>query len=178
MVEAEHIRKIARERGAIEIERMKEEMEEMKKSLQRRHANELTTFKANEESEKKEFERTVKETIEREWSEKENTLRSQFTKERDQEIDRVIEKLESEMKKARDDSEKSTESRISRMKVKHDGEINELIKEIEEQKEKSNNFKRRLENREGEVHLLNSLNRQLEVTCIFMMMSVCNLLSQ
>ena len=44
-----------------------------------------------------------------------------------QEIDRVIEKLEFEMKKARDDSEKSTEARIGRLKAKHETEIGENI---------------------------------------------------
>ena len=52
MLEAEHIRKIGKERGALEVERVKEEMEEMRKSLQRRSANELTTLKANEDSER------------------------------------------------------------------------------------------------------------------------------
>ena len=42
-----------------------------------------------------------------------------------QEIDRVIEKLEFEMKKARDDSEKSSEARIGRLKAKHETEIGE-----------------------------------------------------
>ena len=35
----------------------------------------------------------------------------------------MIEKLEFEMKKARDDSEKSTEARIGRLKAKHETEI-------------------------------------------------------
>ena len=52
MLEAEHIRKIGKERGALEVERVKEEMDEMRKSLQRRSANELATLKANEESER------------------------------------------------------------------------------------------------------------------------------
>ena len=156
MLEAEHIRKIGKERGALEVERVKEEMEEMRKSLQRRSANELTTLKANEESERyleerypnnllssrKEFERSVRERMEKEWTEKETSLRAQFTRERDQvwilplvfsplvfsqEIDRVIEKLEFEMKKARDDSEKSTEARIGRLKAKHETEIGDNI---------------------------------------------------
>ena len=98
VAEAEHVRKIARERGSLEVERVKEEMEEMRKSLVRRHANELTTFRANEESERKEFERRVREKMDKDWYEKESHLRAQFTRERDQEIDRVIEKLEFEKK--------------------------------------------------------------------------------
>ena len=39
----------------------------------------------------------------------------------------MIEKLEFEMKKARDDSEKSTEARIGRLKAKHETEIGENI---------------------------------------------------
>ena len=83
--------------------------------------------------------------MEKEWTEKETSLRAQFTRERDQvgcnciippvlkpfafsqEIDRVIEKLEFEMKKARDDSEKSTEARIGRLKAKHETEIGDNI---------------------------------------------------
>ena len=39
----------------------------------------------------------------------------------------MIEKLEFEMKKARDDSEKSTEARIGRLKAKHETEIGNHI---------------------------------------------------
>ena len=52
MLEAEHIRKLGKERAGLEVERVKEEMEEMRKSLQRRSANELATLRANEESER------------------------------------------------------------------------------------------------------------------------------
>ena len=134
VMEADQIRKICKEKGSLEAERIKEEMEEMKKSLVRRHANELTTFRANEESERKEFERNVREKMDKDWYEKESHLRSQFTRERDQEIDRVIEKLEFEMKKVREDGERSTETRIARLKTKHENEIGELIKEIEDHK--------------------------------------------
>ena len=163
MVESEQIRKIARERGSLEVERVKEEMEEMRKSLVRRHANELTTFRANEESERKEFERKVREKMDKDWYEKESHLRSQFTRERDQEIDRVIEKLEFEMKKVREDGEKSTEARVSRLKTKHENEIGELIKEIEDHKYKNNEMKEKLAHKEGEALLLTSLNKQMDV---------------
>ena len=163
MAEAEQIRKIARERGSLEVERVKEEMEEMRKSLVRRHANELTTFRANEESERKEFERKVREKMDKDWYEKESHLRSQFTRERDQEIDRVIEKLEFEMKKVREDGEKSTEARVSRLKTKHENEIGELIKEIEDHKYKNNEMKEKLAHKEGEALLLSSVNKQMDV---------------
>ena len=163
VLEAEQIRKISKERGNIEPERIKEEMEEMRKSLVRRHANELTTLKANEESDRKEFERNVREKMERDWYEKESHLRSQFTRERDQEIDRVIEKLEFEMKKVREDGEKTTETRIARLKTKHENEVGELIKEIEDHKVKTSELKERLANKEGEALMLASVNKQMEV---------------
>ena len=163
VLEAEQVRKISKERGNIELERIKEEMEEMRKSLVRRHANEMTTLRANEESERKEFERSVRDKMERDWYEKESHLRSQFTRERDQEIDRVIEKLEFEMKKVREDGEKSTETRIARLKQKHENEIGELIKEIEDHKFKTHELKERLANKEGEALMLTSVNKQMEV---------------
>ena len=161
--EAEQIRKICKEKGSLETERIKEEMEEMRKSLTRRHANELTTLKANEESERKEFERNVRDKMERDWYEKESHLRAQFTRERDQEIDRVIEKLEFEMKKVREDGEKTTETRINRLKTKHENEIGELIKEIEDHKLKTHELKERLAHKEGEALMLTSVNRQMEI---------------
>ena len=163
VLEAEQIRKISKERGNLEVERIKEEMEEMKKSLVRRHANEMTTLKANEESERKEFERKVRDKMEKDWYDKESHLRSQFTRERDQEIDRVIEKLEFEMKKVREDGEKSTEARIARLKSKHENEVGELIKEIEDHKFKTNELKERLSHKEGEALMLASVNKQMEI---------------
>ena len=94
----------------------------------------------------------------------------------------MIEKLEFEMKKARDDSEKSTEARIGRLKAKHETEIgdkyyldqdrthviifissDELAKEIEDQKSKGAEVKEKLVQKEGEAAMLASINKQVSL---------------
>ena len=75
------------------MKNMCEEMEDMRRALARKHDNDLITLKTNEESERKEFERNIKETFDRQWKQREEDLRIKFCKERDLEIDRVIEKL-------------------------------------------------------------------------------------
>ena len=75
------------------MKNMCEEMEDMRRALARKHDNDLITLKTNEESERKEFERNIKETFDRQWKQREEDLRVKFCKERDLEIDRVIEKL-------------------------------------------------------------------------------------
>jgi 5-azacytidine-induced protein 1 len=163
MREADQIRKIAKEKGEAEVEAVKDEMEDMKKALKRRHANELITLKANEESERKEFERKLMENFDKKWAEKEIELRANFSRERDMEIDRVIERLEFEMKKSREESERSHEERLSRLRLKHDRDITELVKELEEVKEKLAKAKEKQQKAEEENTLLHSVNHKLEV---------------
>ena len=65
------------------------------------------------------------------------------------------------MKKARDDSEKSAEARIGRLKAKHDTEIGELAKEIEEYKCKHVEIREKLLQKEGEASMLAVINKQV-----------------
>ena len=163
MREADQIRRIAKEKCETEVEAVKDEMEDMKKALKRRHANELITLKANEESDRKEFERKLMENFDKMWTEKEIELRANFSRERDMEIDRVIERLEFEMKKAREDSERSHEERLSRLKLKHDRDLTEIVKELEEVKEKAAKARDKQLKTEEENTLLQSVNHKLEV---------------
>jgi 5-azacytidine-induced protein 1 len=164
MREADQIRRIAKEKSEAELEAVREEMEDMKKALKRRHANELITLKANEESDRKEYERKLMENFEKKWAEKELELRTNFSRERDMEIDRVIERLEFEMKKAREDSEKSHEERLARLRLKHDRDISEMVKELEEWKEKFAKAREKQVKTEEANTLLHSVNHKLEVS--------------
>jgi 5-azacytidine-induced protein 1 len=163
MREADQIRRIAKEKSEAEVEAVKDEMEDMKKALKRRHANEIITFKTNEESERKEFERKLAENFDKKWAEKEIELRNNFSRERDMEIDRVIERLEFEMKKAREDSDKSHEERLGRLRIKHDRDLSEIVKELEEVKEKATKAREKQMKTEEANTLLHSINHKLEV---------------
>lgn len=164
--EAEQIRQLARQKAEAQLHSMKEEMEDMKKALTRKHANELLTFKTNEESERKEFERKVKDNFENQWKEREEELRFKFGKERDLEIDRVIEKLEFEMKKAREEAEKSFETRMKRLRQKNELELAELVKEVEQLKEKLNQTRVKNMKTEENNHMMMSINNKLELKIV------------
>lgn len=156
-------RRLGRERTESELFNIKEEMENMKKALTRKHANEILTYKTNEESERKEFERKARENFEAQWKNREEELKTKFCKERDLEIDRVIEKLEFEMKKAREDSERGFELRLSRLRAKHDLEVAELGKEIKQAQERLTSLREANIKTEEDNHLLASINNKLEL---------------
>ena len=161
--EADQIRHLAKERQRHEVERIAEEMEDMQRMLHRRHANELSNIKAGEEGERREWERKVKERMEKDWKEREDGLRVQYTKERNLEIDKVIERLEAEMKRSRADMERSAEARLARINAKHDSEVAELAKEIGCLNDRAADLKRLVGEREGENLMLASVAKQNEV---------------
>ena len=163
MSEADQIRKIGKDKTETELHSIRDEMDNMKKALSRKHANEILTLKTNEESERKEFERKARANFEVQWKSREEELKTKFCKERDMEIDRVIEKLEFEMKKAREDSERGFDLRISRLKQKHDLEIAEMVKEIEQLKEKLSQLRDESMKTEENNHFLSSINNKLEL---------------
>ena len=104
--------------------------------MHKRHQTEMKNLKTTEESDRKEMELALKNKFEKEWADREEELRTKLCKERDLEIDRVIENLEMEMKKTRDEAEKNFDVRINRLCSKHSNEIEEMVKEIEQLKVK------------------------------------------
>ena len=59
--------------------------------------NEIATLKETEVTERKEWERKSRQRLDEEWKLQEDGLRERFRKERDAELDRVVQKLEAEV---------------------------------------------------------------------------------
>ena len=61
------------------------------------YQNEIATLKETEVTERKEWERKSRSRLDEEWKLQEDGLRERFRKERDAELDRVVQKLEAEV---------------------------------------------------------------------------------
>ena len=61
------------------------------------YQNEIATLKETELTERKEWERKSRSRLDEEWKLQEDGLRERFRKERDAELDRVVQKLEAEV---------------------------------------------------------------------------------
>ncbi|XP_077184357.1 centrosomal protein of 131 kDa isoform X3 [Paroedura picta] len=93
---------------------------------------------------------------------REREMREEVRKERDKEIELVIQRLEADMSSAKEECERATENRIKRVRDKYEAELQEL--ELSERKlqERCSEFKGRLSEAEGEIVHLQSLLRQKE----------------
>ncbi|XP_030763826.1 centrosomal protein of 131 kDa-like [Sitophilus oryzae] len=144
------------------IKHAKEEFDDQLQVVIRRHSNELKLLK---EATRLEFE-TWKANFNKNQAtaliEKEAAIREQHRKERDQEIEKVIERLEREAGETKCQIEQSTENRISRLKEKYEKEIQDLETSEKEAKNKYLETKTKLiENEEVIIGLQASL-KQLE----------------
>ena len=59
--------------------------------------NEMTSLREVEAEERNDWERKFKQKMDEEWKQQEDGLRERFRKERDAELDRVVQKLEAEV---------------------------------------------------------------------------------
>lgn len=136
--EANLVRKISTERALTEIERIREEEETKRKVLTKKHVvsnssikmhafvpfftpvffcictaqNEISSLKENEASERSDWERNCRQRLDEEWKQQEDGLRDKFRKERDSELDRVVQKLEAEVITGRKEVEAEFQERI------------------------------------------------------------------
>ena len=73
---------------------------------------ELAILKENEASERAEWEKDCRNRLDDEWREKESKLAGKFKFERDEELDKVVEKLEAEISKEKVEMQKELEDKI------------------------------------------------------------------
>lgn len=69
-------------------------------------------MKENEASERAEWEKQCRDRLDDEWREKESKLAGKFKFERDEELDKVVEKLEAEISKEKVELQKELEDKI------------------------------------------------------------------
>ncbi|KAG5891218.1 hypothetical protein JTB14_036135 [Gonioctena quinquepunctata] len=117
------------------IKQAQEEFEDRIQVILRRHSNELRLLKETSQIELETWQNNFRKQQATVLSEKEAAIAEQYRKERDREIEAVIERLENEANDNKIQLEQSTENRIRRMKEKYEKEIKDL--EISEKESKN-----------------------------------------
>ncbi|XP_069695012.1 calponin homology domain-containing protein DDB_G0272472 isoform X2 [Periplaneta americana] len=144
------------------IERLKVEHQEAVETCERKHKNEVKSMKETAEIEKETWMHNYKKEQAKLLSERELEIKDQFKRERDKEIELVIEKLESEATKTRTEMEQTMDSRLRRLKEKFDAEIKDMEESEKALKNKYNDIKGILVEKEDEVINLKANARQLD----------------
>ncbi|VEN63068.1 unnamed protein product [Callosobruchus maculatus] len=144
------------------IKQAQEEFEDRLQVIMRRHSNELKLLKESSQLEYEAWQTNVKKQQAQVLAEKEGSIREQCRKERDREIEAVIERLENEAAENKLQLEQSTENRIKRLKEKYEKEIKDLETEDTEIKRKYCEAKTKLLDCEETILGLKANIKQLE----------------
>ncbi|XP_021928718.1 centrosomal protein of 131 kDa-like isoform X5 [Zootermopsis nevadensis] len=151
---------LSRENAKV-IERLKQEHKETMEACSRKHQNEVKSLKEALEIEKEAWMHSYKKDLATHISEQESELRNQYKRERDKEIELVIERLESDATRSRVELEQAMDNRLRRLKEKFDAEVKDLEDSEKSIKTKYNETKGKLVEKEDEVISLKANVRQL-----------------
>ena len=72
----------------------------------------MVALRENEATDRQEFERKCRQKLDEEWKQQEDAIREKFRKERDTELDRVVQKLEAEVISGRKELETEFHERM------------------------------------------------------------------
>ncbi|CAH1110016.1 unnamed protein product [Psylliodes chrysocephalus] len=146
------------------IKQVQEEFEERLQVVIRRHASEIKLIKQSSQIEYETWQGNLKKQQAVQLAEKETEIREQLRKERDREIEMVIERLENEFNDNKVQLEKSTENRIRRLREKYEKEIKDLESAEKDAKVKYCDTKSKLLDTEEMVISLRANVKQLEIS--------------
>ncbi|OXB81049.1 UNVERIFIED_CONTAM: hypothetical protein H355_004979 [Colinus virginianus] len=141
---------------------LKEEYAREKEEQERRHQTEIKVLKDRLELEKQTWEASYVKKEEAWLLSRERELREEMRKERDKEIELVIQRLEADMSSAKEECERAAENRIKRIRDKYEVELQELERSERKLQERCNELKGRLVELEGESVRLQGLLKHKE----------------
>ncbi|XP_061471748.1 centrosomal protein of 131 kDa isoform X2 [Rhineura floridana] len=160
--ELEDLRRQLEENSSVVTKALKEEYKKGKEEQERRHQAEVQALKVQLEMEKQAWEANYLKKEEAWLLTRERDLREEVRKERDKEIDLVIQRLEADMSSAKEECERAAENRIKRVRDKYEAELQELERSERKLQERCNEMKGRHSEAEGEILHLRGLLRQKE----------------
>ncbi|XP_053231476.1 centrosomal protein of 131 kDa isoform X10 [Podarcis raffonei] len=160
--ELEDLRRQLEENSSVVTKALKEEYKKGKEEQERRHQAEVQALKVQLEMEKQAWEANYLKKEEAWLLTRERELREEVRKERDKEIELVIQRLEADMSSAKEECERATENRIKRLRDKYEAELQEMEHSERKLQERCNEMKGRLSEAEGEIFHLRGLLRQKE----------------
>ncbi|XP_062976172.1 centrosomal protein of 131 kDa isoform X2 [Elgaria multicarinata webbii] len=160
--ELEDLRRQLEENSCVVTKALKEEYEKGKEEQERRHQAEVQALKVRLEIEKQAWEANYLKKEEAWLHTRERELREEVRKERDKEIELVIQRLEADMSSAKEECERATENRVKRVRDKYEAELQELERSERKLQGRCNELKGRLSEAEGQALHLQGLLRQKE----------------
>ncbi|XP_075297169.1 centrosomal protein of 131 kDa isoform X3 [Opisthocomus hoazin] len=160
--EAEELRQQLEASSSAVARALKEEYTKEKEQQERRHQTEMKVLKDRLEIEKQAWEANYVKKEEAWLLSRERELREEVRKERDKEIELVIQRLEADMSSAKEECERAAENRIKRIRDKYEVELQELERSERKLQERCNELKGRLAELEGESARLQGLLKHKE----------------
>ncbi|NXA04105.1 CP131 protein, partial [Sapayoa aenigma] len=161
-VEVEELRRQLEANSSALTRALREENAKDKEEQERRHQAELKVLKDQLEMEKQAWEANYMKKEEAWLLSRERELREEMRKERDKEIELVIQRLEADTSLAKEECERAAENRIKRIRDKYEVELQELERSERKLQERCNELKGRLAELEGESTRLQGLLKHKE----------------
>ncbi|NWZ67496.1 CP131 protein, partial [Acrocephalus arundinaceus] len=160
--EAEELRRQLEANSSALTRALRDEYAKEKEDQERRHQAELKVLKDQLELEKQAWEANYVKKEEAWLLSRERELREEMRKERDKEIELVIQRLEADTSLAKEECERAAENRIKRIRDKYEVELQELERSERKLQERCNELKGRLAELEGESIRLQGLLKHKE----------------
>ncbi|XP_039082475.1 centrosomal protein of 131 kDa isoform X2 [Hyaena hyaena] len=160
--ELEERRQQLEESSAAEGRALRAEFEKGREEQERRHQMEMKALKDQLEVERQTWAASCAQKEEAWLLNRERELREEIRRGRDEEIELVIHRLEADMTRAREESERAAESRLRRIRDKYETELSELEQSERKLQERCAELKGRLGEAEGENLRLQGLVRRKE----------------
>ncbi|NXO13038.1 CP131 protein, partial [Oriolus oriolus] len=160
--EADELRRQLEANSSALTRALRDEYAKEKEEQERRHQAELKVLKDQLELEKQAWEANYVKKEEAWLLSRERELREEMRKERDKEIELVIQRLEADTSLAKEECERAAENRIKRIRDKSEVELQELERSERKLQERCNELKGRLAELEGESVRLQGLLKHKE----------------
>ncbi|KAI8500064.1 hypothetical protein Bbelb_223810 [Branchiostoma belcheri] len=144
------------------VETMRREYEKARDEQERRHAAEVKQVQDRLKVEKEAWEENYMKKQDTWLLQKERELKETVKRDRDKEIELVIQRLDEDASSQREEVERAAENRMKRMREKYEAEMRELERSERTAMDKYNDMKAELIEVEGENARLKGLLRQKE----------------
>ncbi|XP_036924308.1 centrosomal protein of 131 kDa [Sturnira hondurensis] len=139
---------------------LRAEFEKGREELEHRHQMELQALKDQLEVDRQMWQASCARKEETWLRERERELKEEIRKDRDKDIELVVRRLEADMTLAREESERSAESRVQRVRDQYEAELAELGQAQRQLQGQCAELRGRLAEAEGEAARLQGLVRQ------------------
>ncbi|XP_077897595.1 centrosomal protein of 131 kDa isoform X1 [Ictidomys tridecemlineatus] len=160
--ELEELRQQLEDSSSALTRALRTEFEKGQEEQERRHQVELKALKDQLEVERQAWTASCAKKEEAWQLNRERELKEEIRKDRDQEIELVIHRLEADMTLAKEESERAMESRIKRVRDQYEAELSELEQSQRKLQDRCSELRGRLGEAEGQEERLQALLRQRE----------------